>query len=112
MSSLAGFVLVIPLGYAAGAVLGLLEATPYHVLTFALELSWYFGIAIVLGWFLDEWLPPTAALSLLREHSSGPQFRGQAHGLQDVPISEDEDEPPVLSPPRKSLPAPEYDSTN
>lgn len=106
LSSLLGFVLIIPIGYVLGPTIGLLEATPRHILTFALELSWFFAIAIVLGWFLDELRPLAAVRSLRRERSLPQRLRDQAPFLQAVPIVEDEDEPPALSPPRKNLPAP------
>lgn len=101
-----GAAVSIPVGYVIAPFWYAAHEIPHGIMTFVLELSWYMALLVVLCWFIDEWLPLIAVRSLRRERSLPQRLRDQAPFLQAVPIVEDAGEPPALSPPRKSLPAP------
>jgi hypothetical protein len=109
---LVGFALSIPLGYALGPVFAVAEATPHHIATTVLQFAWIFAIVFVIGYFIDDWADRRGRVADQQDSRSRPTpllLRDLAPWLQSVPIAEDEDAAPALSPPRKNLPAPARD---
>lgn len=70
--SVIGSLIMIPVAYVLAPIWHVLNDIPHHIMTFLLELSWYSAIAIVLGWFVDEWidsLPDQAAQETTRRQT-------------------------------------------
>lgn len=105
--SVFGALVSIPIAYVLAPVWYAVHEIPYHIMTFILEASWCFGAVIVLGWLVDDWLP----LAADQGQEQGPtwlrRFLDQALSSPMKSAAGYADEPPALSPPRKSLPAPE-----
>lgn len=85
------------------------EAIPNKIAVPALQLAWLSMVAIVVGWLIDDWWPEAADQGKPQVRSFRQRLQDLAPWLQGSSASECADEPPVLSPPLKSLPAPEHD---
>ncbi len=104
-----GAMVSLALAYPFAPIWYFIHSLPVDLIKYGLEIAWSLGFTIVATWIIEDYWPRSAARSDNPTRPSRLRLRDLVPWLRTVPIDEDEAEAPALSPPRKSLPAPERD---
>jgi hypothetical protein len=107
-----GTLALIPVAYCFAPLWEFAQTIPAEYRDSVLQTLWLSMVAIVAGWLIDDWLPLAAAPEERQGRPSLLRLQDLAPWLQATSVSECEAASPALSPPLKSLPAPEHGSAN
>lgn len=104
-----GALIMMPIAYVLAPVWHFVDSLP-HAFVETIAMLIYIPMALIgVGIIVDFLRPEAADLSHSPTRPEPLRLQDHAPWLQTISISEDEDEAPALSPPRKSLPAPARD---